>query len=96
MVKGILKDPKGVHMVVKDSFDFTHNKKENNSFKKFKQGKNKIGKGKNKGKGKCFIYGKKGLWKKECLDYMKKKEGMFHSLLVELCLVVGIPPIQGG
>ena len=33
-VKGILKYPKGVHMLVKDSSDFSRNKKKYNSFKK--------------------------------------------------------------
>ena len=59
-VKGILKYPKGVHMLVKDSSDFSRNKKKYNSFKKSKQRKNKAGKGKSKAKGKCFVCGKNG------------------------------------
>ena len=35
MTKGILKDPKGVHMIVKDYLGSSHNKKKN-SFKKSK------------------------------------------------------------
>lgn len=58
MVKGILKDPKGIHMVLKDSSDSSHNKKKKNSLKKSKHGKNKARKRKRKGK--CFICGKKG------------------------------------
>ena len=95
MAEGILKDPKGVYMAVKDSSGSSHNKKNENSFKKTKQGKNKAGKGKSKGKGKCFICGKKGHWKKQCPDFLKKKEGISHSLLVESYLVVN-PPIHGG
>ncbi|KAL6351289.1 hypothetical protein AAG906_035081 [Vitis piasezkii] len=48
-----------VHMAVKDSSDFSRNKKKKNSFKKSKQGNNKAKEEKSKGKGKCFIYGKK-------------------------------------
>ena len=88
MVEGILKDPKGVHMAVKDSSGSSSNKKKKNSFNKSKQGKNKVGKENSKGKDKCFIYAKKSHWKKECLDYLKKNDGMSHSLLVELYLVV--------
>ena len=58
IVEGILKDPKGIHMVLKDSSDSSHNKKKKNSLKISKHGKNKARKSKRKGK--CFICGKKG------------------------------------
>ena len=60
MTKGILKDIRGVHMVVKDSSSSSHNNNnKQNSFKNTKQGNTKVGKGKSKGKGKCFLCGKK-------------------------------------
>ena len=77
MIEGILKDPKGVHIAIKDSSSSFYNKKKN-YFKKSKQRKNKAKEGKSKGKGKCFICGKKGYWKKECFDFLKKNEGMSH------------------
>ena len=88
MVEEIIKELMSVHMAIKESSCSSRNKKKKNSFKNSKQGKNKTGKGKSKCKGKCFIYGKKGRWKKECLDFLKKKEGISHSILVESCLVV--------
>ena len=74
MVEGILKDLNSVHMAVNDSSDFSRNKKKKNSFKKSKQGNNKAKEEKSKGKGKCFIYGKKDHQKKKCLDFLKKNE----------------------
>ena len=59
MGEEILKDPKGVHMAIRDSSSSSRNKKKTNSFKKSKQGKTKAGKWKNKDKGKCFICGQK-------------------------------------
>ena len=88
MAEEIIKELMSVHMAIKESSCSSRNKKKKNSFKNSKQGKNKTGKGKSKCKGKCFIYGKKGRWKKECLDFLKKKEGISHSILVESCLVV--------
>ena len=88
MDEGILKDVRGVHMAEKDSLDSSHNKKKNNNFKKTKKGKAKVGKCKSKGKGKFFLYSKKGHWKKECPIFQNKSEGMFDSILVESCLVV--------
>ena len=88
MVEGILKHPKGFPMAMKDSSGSSHNKKKNNSFKKSKQENTKARKSKSQGKGKCFNCGKKGHWKKESPDYLKKKEGISNSLLVESCLVV--------
>ncbi|KAL6312833.1 hypothetical protein AAG906_020957 [Vitis piasezkii] len=46
----------------------SRNNKKKNSLR------NPIRKGNSKGKGKCFIYGKKGHWKKECPDFKKMKE----------------------
>lgn len=54
---------------MKDSLVSSHSNKKNNTFKKSKQGKTKAGKGNNKRKAKCFIYGNKGYWKKECPDF---------------------------
>ena len=88
MVEGILKHPKGFPMAMKDSSGSSHNKKKNNSFKKSKQENTKARKGKSQGKGKCFNCGKKGHWKKESPNYLKKKEDISNSLLVESCLVV--------
>ena len=42
MAEGVLKDPKGVHMVVKDSSDSSRNKKKKNSFKKSKWAKERV------------------------------------------------------
>ena len=58
-----MKDAKDVYMAMKDSLGSSHNKKKKNTFKKTKQGKTKVGKGKNKGKDKCFLCGKKPLEK---------------------------------
>ena len=87
MAERILKDAKGIHMAMKDSSN-SSNKKKKNNFKKEKQGKTKAMKDQSKGKGKCFLCGKKGPWKKECPIYLKKKEGTVHSLLVESCSVM--------
>ena len=59
MVKGILKDRRGVHMVVKGSLGSSHKKKKN-AFKYIEQRKSKARKEKSKRKGKCFSYGKRG------------------------------------
>ena len=44
MGEEILKDPKGVHMAIRDSSGSSRNKKKTNSFKKSKQGNTKAGK----------------------------------------------------
>ena len=79
MVEEILKNPKFVHMTMKDFSGFSCNKKQN-SFKKSEQRKNKVGKGNSKDKGECFIYSKKENQKKEPPNFLKKKKGMTHSL----------------
>ena len=48
----------------------------------------KVRKGNNKGKGKCFLCGKKVIREKMTSLPKEKKKGTFHSLLVESCLVV--------
>ena len=51
------------------------NQKKNNTIKSTKQKgkfKGKEEKKKSKGQGKCFLCGKKGHWKKECLKFLKR------------------------
>ena len=77
-----------VYMADKSSSSSSRKKKENSFGITKQKGKFKARYKKRKGKSKCFICGKIDDWKNEYLEFLKKKQGMHHSLLVESCLVV--------
>ena len=66
--EGILKDQRGIHIMVKGSLGFSSQKKKNISetIKQKERFKGKEKRKKSQCKGKCFLYGKKVHWKKKC------------------------------
>ena len=84
MAEGILKYQKGIHMEMKGSLSSFIQKKKNtmkSTKKKKKKFKGKEKKKKIKSQGKCFLYGKKGHWKKECPKFLKRESQVCIILL---------------
>ena len=66
--EGILKDQRGIHIMVKGSLGFSSQKKKNISetIKQKERFKGREKRKKSQCKGKCFLCGKKVHWKKKC------------------------------
>ena len=90
MAKGILRDQKDIHMIVKGFLGSSSQKKKNTiEFAKQKRKfKGKRKKKKSKGQNKCFLCGLKFHWKKEYPKFLKRQSSMHHYLLAESCLVL--------
>ena len=78
--EGILKNKKGIHMIIKSSSSSSTRKNKNN-FKNTKYGKSKAWKCKSEGKTSVFFMARRVTKRRNNLTTWKKKS-IFHSLLL--------------